>query len=257
MHVYGLLIDMIYTEISRVRSCLVPTQIPVLISFPPPLTQPPRLGTPRATKLQLRRIRHLHDLISQHTPLAAQQHFRHGLAAGAEPLQHDLHGLDVSVPAALVQLVDDVGGELVGGVVGAALGLLEANVAGGHGDDGVAVGLGHGDVRVVLVRVHVEVERLVRRAPVLPVLGLLFLEQPVARRRLVAGEGERVLREQPVQLLHVVGGGGARGSGISLEPLRLNGLPVEEGAGPLSVVGCSYACVGEGSDMLGEGGGGG
>lgn len=71
------------------------------------------------------------------------------------------------MPAALVQLVEHVCAQLVRSVVGAALRLLEANISGRHGEDGVPVRLRDGDVRVVLVRVDVEVEWLMRRTPVL------------------------------------------------------------------------------------------
>lgn len=123
------------------------------------LTQSPGIGAPGATKLQLRSVRHEPDERAQQAPLAAEQDLGGGLAALAEAAEDDLEGGDLAVPAALVQLVDDVGAELVGGVVGAALGLLEADVAGGHGHDGAAVRPRHRDVRVVLVRVDVEVER--------------------------------------------------------------------------------------------------
>lgn len=133
------------------------------------LAQSPGPGTPRAAKLQLGAVRDLLDVRAQQTPLVAQQHLGGGLAAGAEATQHDLEGVDLAMPAALVQLVKHVGTQLVGGVVGAALRLLEADVAGREGEDGAAVRLRDGDVGVVLVRVDVEVEGLVHGAPVLPI----------------------------------------------------------------------------------------
>jgi len=123
-------------------------------------TQPSWILTPRATKLDAGVIRDTNDLIPEQPTFGAEQDLDGGLTALPEAAQDDLELMHVAVPVALVELVHDMGDELVGSIVGAALGLLEAKVAGAHADNGVAVGLGDGDVRVVLVRVDVEVEWL-------------------------------------------------------------------------------------------------
>lgn len=119
--------------------------------------------------------------MAEHLALGAQQDLGGGLAAAPEPAQHHLHAPDDLVPAALVQLVHDVGGQLVGGVVGPALRLAEPDVARRQGDDRPPVRLRHRDVAVVLVRVHVEVKRLRRRPEVLELLARDAL--PVRARR--------------------------------------------------------------------------
>lgn len=153
----------------------------------------------------------------QQPTLVAQQHLGSGLAAGAEAAQDDLEGGDLAVPAALVQLVEDVGAELVAGVVGAALRLLEAEIARGQGHDGAAVRLRDGDVGVVLVRVDVEVEGLVQGAP-LPLRRLFAAAAAVAAidHRVVGlahGTREGAGRQDLAYVVHValrVGGSGIR-----------------------------------------------
>lgn len=55
------------------------------------------------------------------------------------------------------KFIDNVGHELVGSVVGAALRLAEAQVAARDRDEGFARRVRHRQVRVVLVAVHVQV----------------------------------------------------------------------------------------------------
>lgn len=123
-------------------------------------SQPPGILTPRAPKLQPRRIAHPHHPAPQVPALAPQQDLRDGLPPRAEVPQHDLQLLDLRQQAQLLDPPHDVRAQLVGGVVGAARRFAEADRAGGHGDDGVAVGFCESDVCVVARAVDVQVVRL-------------------------------------------------------------------------------------------------
>lgn len=116
--------------------------------------------TPRATELDAGIVRDTNNLVAEQPTFRAEQDLDGSLAALAETAQDNLELVHVAVPVTLVELVHDVGDELVGSVIRAALRLLEAEVAGAHADNGVAVGLGDGDVGVVFVRVDVKVEGL-------------------------------------------------------------------------------------------------
>ena len=136
------------------------------------LTQSPWIRAPGPTKLQPRPIANLHDPIAQIPPLVPQQRLRDRLATRPEPAKHELepidrfHGAAIVVAAApqqatLLHRAHDVGRELEGGVVRAALGLAEAQVAGRQREQGVAVRPRQRQVRVVLGREDVQVVRFV------------------------------------------------------------------------------------------------
>lgn len=136
-------------------------------------TQTSGLATPGTTKLQSRRVTDCHNLWPQELSLVSKQDLRAGLSAVAEATQDDLELVNLLVPVALVELVYHKGSELVGCIVCASLRLFETNVAGADADDGVPVGLGDCDVRVVLVGIDVEVERLLESRPIVLVNQVL------------------------------------------------------------------------------------
>lgn len=67
--------------------------------------------------------------------------------------------LDLRQKPLLLDPAHDVGSELVGGVVGAARGFAEADVAARHGDNGISGRGREGDMRVVSGGVDVQVVR--------------------------------------------------------------------------------------------------
>lgn len=142
--------------------------------------QPGGIGDPGDQRLDL-------------SALGAQQGFLEGLSTRPVASQDDLdadaaghgagslnggdclcgvcsHFLAASAPLLLGHLAEEVRGQLVCGVVGAALGLTQADVARRHGEDGVAAGLCEGQVHVVFVGVDIEVVGF--RAADFRVLGL-------------------------------------------------------------------------------------
>ena len=167
------------------------------------LTQPPDLMTPGASKLQPRGVSDSCNQWLDLSPLGAQQGLHKRLSAGAIPPQNDLdagptvglagtgqagdclggavgHLLAAGAPLLLGHLAEEVRGELVRGVVGAALGLAQPDVARGHRQDRVAARLRERQVHVVPVRVHVQVVRL-RAGHLLLLLCVVCVPLPVLR----------------------------------------------------------------------------
>lgn len=127
-------------------------------------TQSSGLGTSGTTKLQSGRVFDASDLIPDQITFGTQQALGHGFSSLSEAAHDNLQVVQVAQKTALLDLLEDEGGELVGGVVGAATGLLESNVAGGQGHQdidllaGIRVlprSLSQGEVGVVLGRKNV------------------------------------------------------------------------------------------------------
>lgn len=95
-------------------------------------TQSSGLGTSGTTKLQSGRVLDASDFIPDQVTLGTQQALGHGFSSFSEAAHDNLQVGQVAQEAALLDLLEDKGGELVGGVVGAATGFLESNVAGGQ-----------------------------------------------------------------------------------------------------------------------------
>lgn len=138
------------------------TTIPTSHSMPygKPLTKTSGLLASRTTKLQPRRVRHLGNLASEQATLISQNNLCDGFSPRPESSEHHLERADLVVPALLLQLVNDIGAELISRVIVFPLALPEAEVATRQGHDSVAIRLRHRDVRVVLVAVDVEVKWL-------------------------------------------------------------------------------------------------
>jgi hypothetical protein len=149
-----------------------------------PLTQPPHRWTPRPSKLQPRRVRHLTNLSPQQRPLTPQQRLLKRLPPRPKPPHHHLNS-DPANPKPGIQLMQRPHGtalrhllpahaptdhrhplhrvrrQLVRGVETRPLRFFEADIAAGEAADHVARRLREGDVRVVLVREDVQVIGLV------------------------------------------------------------------------------------------------
>lgn len=136
--------------------------------------------TPSATEFQPRCISHTGNQRLDLPSLCSQEGFLKGLSSRPEASQNDFdthtsrhsarslntsnrlcgiggHLLAASTPLLLSHLAEEICGQLVGCIVGAALCFSQADVAGRHGEDGVAAGLSEGQVHVVFVGVDVKV----------------------------------------------------------------------------------------------------
>jgi hypothetical protein len=114
---------------------------------------------PGTTKLDPRRIRYTYNLLLYLGTLGAKQHLGSRLSALTKASQNHLKPVNVVEQHLLFDDLQNVLHELVRRIVMLALALLEAKIAARHGDDGVAVGPGEGDVGIVAVRKYVQVER--------------------------------------------------------------------------------------------------
>lgn len=109
-------------------------------------------------------VRHSVNLLAQILSLNAQQSLRDGFAPDTKPAEYELQMCDFAQDVALLDLREDVGCQLECRVVFAAIAFAEAKITARYANDGIAIGLGERQVRIVLSCVDMQVVRLCRLA---------------------------------------------------------------------------------------------